>query len=436
MANNPFADLIPKQADNPFADLIPKQAQKPSVFSNITRPIREIGTDIGQRLGPASQEVQTGERELFGSGQSLGQRAKGVADIAGGVAGQVGAVGGGITQALFGDPVRRTGLPGSQTVADTAELAGSMVGPGAGVKGARVAAEAIPDLAKLASKFVKSPPVSSAEMREVSSALYKKAAAEGGTLTPEFTDKFIDSAAKVAPQTEGGLIVAGENAVTNLVKRIENLRGKPLSLDTVQEIDEQLGDLIDKEYTLGRLSKEGKHIADIQSAFREQIERAKAGEVEGGKNGFNALKNARSAFAQSAKMRDIERLKERAERSEQPITVWRTAVKNILTNPAKSRGYSKEELAALERSANVGPTTQLLRLFGSGWVPHMMALGGLAEGGGFTAGGALGAVAGEAIGGALRSGARSAATSLQMRKADEALRVLGKRKTDLEALSQ
>lgn len=151
---NPFAKYAtkhqppskPKDA-NPFAkySVTPpaSQADQSGIsLSKMAQPLAEIGPDIGKSLSQAGQEVQTGERELFGRDSTLGQRAKGAVDIAGGIGSQLGAVGKGATQALFGDPARRTGLPGSQTAASVAEFGGSMVSPGTILKAGKAIAEA------------------------------------------------------------------------------------------------------------------------------------------------------------------------------------------------------------------------------------------------------------------------------------------------------
>ena len=59
---------------------------------------------------------------------------------------------------------------------------------------------------------------------------YDLAAQKGGTLTPQFTDRFIDSAQQVAPQTEMGKAVAGESATTDIAKALEDYRRQPMSL--------------------------------------------------------------------------------------------------------------------------------------------------------------------------------------------------------------
>ena len=69
---------------------------------------------------------------------------------------------------------------------------------------------------------------------------YDLAAQKGGTLTPQFTDRFIDSVQQVAPQIEMGKAVAGESATTDIANALVDYRRLPMSLKAAQEIDEAL----------------------------------------------------------------------------------------------------------------------------------------------------------------------------------------------------
>lgn len=344
----------------------------------------------------------------------------------------LGSVGTGAARALVGDPIRKSGVPGSQTAADIIEGGAGMVSPGGALKGVKAAQEGRSMIAgerafrqgeKLGLMTV---PTTSKETAKAASDLYAKAAQEGGTLTPDFTNRFIDEVSKIAPQTEKGKILAGDNAVTSALERIEKFRGTPTTLAEAQEIDEILGSKIDKEYGMGGLSKEGKQLLDIQSKFREMIDGAKGSDLEGGKNGFNAMKDARKAWSQTMKLRDLERIQTRAEHSEQPVTAIRQGIKTILANPARRRAFDKDEIAALERASRTGLMQDALRIAGSRLTPMFAA--------------AAGHIPGAVVGHVLSSGARDLATGIQLRKFGDLTRTVGskvpKPKTDLEALSE
>jgi len=341
------------------------------------------------------------------------------------------------TQEMFGErPVD------TKTALEGAALGIGAGGPGATLRsGAREAGGAAltakplgESLAEVAQQFAKKPPATSEDMKKVAGALYKKAESEGGSLTPEFTNKFVDSIKDIAPQTAAGRATEGESEITKLIERYthpeQGIRDKPMTLQAAQEIDEGLGKLISKEYTPKGLTKEGLHLVKVQEKLRDMIENAKASDLEGGKNGFNALKGGRQAWSQAAKMRDIEQIVTRAEHSEQPVTAIKSGIRTILANPKRLRGFSPEEQAALRNAAQTGVVTDVLRITGSKLGPLISSMAGLGEAGipGMVGAGVLGHV--------ISAGARNVGVGRQMKKVGSLMDVLNKPKTDLEALSQ
>jgi len=261
-------------------------------------------------------------------------------------------------------------------------------------------------------------PKTAAEAKAIAGRLYDQAAQSGGTLTPQFTSKFIDEVQKIAPQTEEGLAVAGETPITSLVNRIKQLADKPISLAGAQEIDEALGNMIDKEYGLKGLSKEGNNLLDLQSTFRDMIAKAEPSDVSGGAQGFDALTRARAVWAQAMKMGDLERIAARADGQAQPSTGIITGVRTLLANPKRLRGYSPEEIAALQQARDRGTLGEAAYQLGSRLVP--MVAGGIGAVGGVP--GAIGAYAVTHFG---SNYARNLATRMQQNRLQGAMDVLG-----------
>jgi hypothetical protein len=262
-------------------------------------------------------------------------------------------------------------------------------------------------------------PTTSAAAKDIASAYYKQADQAGGTLTPQFTNKFVDSVAKAMPQTEAGKAIAGDNAVTKLVGRLEAIKDQPLTLQAAQEVDEALGGLITKEYGIKGISKEGARLAEIQRGFRDQIQNAEAGDVTGGTAGFEALGPARKAWSQAMKLADLERIQQRAEMTDNPATSVRTQIKTLLTNDAKSRGYSADERAALEAAAERGAIGGALHVFGSRLVPLAVGAAGFS-------GGVLPGLAAAGVAHGASTLMRNAATGLAERRLNNAMTVLGR----------
>ena len=163
-----------------------------------------------------------------------------------------------------------------------------------------------------------------------------------------------------------------------------------------------LGDLIDKEFGVKGLSKDGRKLAQIQSTFRDQIENAGPGDVTGGTTGFDALGPARKAWSQAMKMDDLERIQQRADLTDNPATSIKTQIRTLLTNRTRSRGYSPDEIDALKAAADRGLVGGALHVFGSRLLPLAAGAVGLSHG---PVSAAIHAAIAQPVGSALRAGA-------------------------------
>ena len=302
---------------------------------------------------------------------------------------------------------------GMEGVAET--LGGALPFGGAAVMGVgKASADKIANMVAAADS-----PKTAQAAKAVADKYYALARSSGGQLTPEFTNKFVDTIGKLAPQTAEGRVFAGDTPITTLAQRAEALRDKPLTLQGVQEIDESLGDMIDKEWDVKGLSKAGRNLLELQSKFRGMIADADASDVAGGPEGFNALANGRRAWAQAAKMNDLERIATRAAQTDNPATAVKSGIRVLTSNPSRVRGYSKEELAALKDAGNRGVIGSALHVFGSRLGPWVGA--GLGAHGG----GPVGAVVGGAAAHGLTSVARDLAAKSQLGKLQSAISRIG-----------
>jgi hypothetical protein len=266
---------------------------------------------------------------------------------------------------------------------------------------------------------VSAPPTTADEAKAIASNLYKRAETAGGTLTPQFTNKFIDSLAEAGPKTELGATVPGSQVAKQITTDLQNFRDKPLTLEAVQEFDERIGKLINADYKANRgLSDTGQELLDIQQKLRSQIENAAEGNIAGGTAGFKSLSDARKAYSQAMKMRDLENVRYRADATDNPATSYKNQLNTILNN-AKSRGYTDEERAAVENARDRGVLGGTLHVFGSRLIP-IIAGATEAGTGGITRGLAAAGVT-HTVGTALRA----AAATLQRNKLGKALTVMG-----------
>lgn len=216
------------------------------------------------------------------------------------------------------------------------------------------------------------------EVRKAAGALFKQADSLGGILTPQVTDDFVDAIEALRPQTKIGKVAAGDSPFTQLVDRLSTIRGEPMSLQAAQELDEHLGTAINSfKNPDGTLTKEGNKLYSIQTNLRNTIENADEKLVVGGKEGFQALKDARKLWSTSLKMRDIEKIIENADTFQVPATAIKSGFRQIVRNDKRFAQYSKEEQKAIKLAAQTGVGTDLLNIVGS----RLGAIGATATGG-------------------------------------------------------
>ena len=246
--------------------------------------------------------------------------------------------------------------------------------------------------------------LSADDIRAKGSVLYKQADDVGAGIAPSYTDEIIDEFGKVAPQSKGGKALAGENEVSGILKRAQDLRGQQLGLTDIHEMDKFLGG----EAT--RLAKAGNDeaasaVLKMQGILRDKTLAATGKQTVGGGQGFKILKEAREVYKQSFKMDDIEQIIKRAELTDNPATSIKSGMRNLLMNKNKIRAYSQEERKLIAKAAKTGVISEIARTVGSR-LPAIVSLG---------AGGGVGNVLGLQAGG---FAGRSLAEASQMKKAN------------------
>lgn len=268
---------------------------------------------------------------------------------------------------------------------------------------------------------------SSEEMRAGASAIYKDAAQRGGLLPPETTNKILDIFKGEEPKTATEAIAAKSDPVKQFYEEYKSVTDKPLTLDDVQTLDEALGDKIDSEYTLGRISKAGLKLQKAQNSFRDMIDNLQENSISGGKEGFNALKDARKAWSASRKMSDVERIINRAQGMDQPANAIRSGMNSLLNNPSRLKGFTKEEISAIRQASKTGVVGGLLRIFGSRLVPIGTGVAG------FVGGAGLGGIPATIATAALSKLARTGALSLQEKRTNALKKTIANPYTQIQS---
>jgi hypothetical protein len=382
--------------------------------------------------------------------QNFGEAAGNIGDVAGrGIGDAFGLIGKAIPQSAK-DTISQYTQPIGQAIAPIIQKTGEFYGDvkqaypraienveaganiallGAGGLPRRAAIQATTERAgkSIGQKFLPKPKELSADdLKQTAQSLYKIADEKGGVLKPEITNKFVTDVYKELPQTEIGQAVMGETPATKLTQRLQSVIDKPMSLNAAQEVDEALGDLAYKSINpvTGELDKEGYKFLNMQSKFRDAIEKADESMVVGGKDGFNTLNDARQYWATSLRLADIEKAIQKGANTEQPQTGIKNQFKALL-NSKKIGKYSPAEVRAIEVAANKGTLTDILGNFGSRLNPQIT--GGAA----FIATAdpltGLGVFLGQS---AASMGARKMATKIQLNKAKQVENLIRQRVGD------
>jgi hypothetical protein len=297
---------------------------------------------------------------------------------------------------------------GSSEVGD--ELSGAAKGAG----GTAVLGAAFPPIAAAVSKLnTKTLIPNSDKIKEAASGLYQKAEQFGGAYKAEFTNKFLQKAQKSLLSDDVLINEMKSNAPMRAAfEDLASFQNQPMTLNRAQALDEQLGNMIDGFVDVqGNLSKQGKKLLEVQRGFRNLIETADDNLLEGGREGFEALKEGRKLWAVSRRLADVERIIEGAEMYSVPATAIKTGFRR-LANSSKILGYSPEEAKAIERAAKTGVVTDVMATLGSRLLP-IVGMGGGPKG--------------AALGIAASTAARAGATASQTGRANEAAKLIAQR---------
>jgi hypothetical protein len=308
----------------------------------------------------------------------------------------------------------RAATGASGAAGTTREAGGGQLAQGlAGLAGGMAATKSV---------LPKKTPYTANEMRAQSNAAYRQAAQQGGALKPQsivqklddiegklFSDRVISTSPKYKP-------------VRDQIQFIRNLAKKPISLAEAQSLDSDLGDTISSYIQQnGKPDKVGMMLMKVRDGLRDMIDSADDAQLIGGKQGFNAWKEAKKMWSKSMQLNDVERILERAEGRDNPVTVIKNGFAALKNNPKKFNAFDKDTQAAIKKAAKSGIVSELLRIPGSRLVPIGATITGNPA----------------AVGGAAAAGVatRSARDALQARRALAVSKAIaGTKKTDLEGL--
>lgn len=150
------------------------------------------------------------------------------------------------------------------------------------------------------------------------------------------------------------------------------------------------------------------------------------------KQALDALNQARDLYAGKARLQTIQRIIDNAYMTDNPATAMRTGFRNLAKQVNVSpRGWSAEEVTAINRAAKTGIMTGALKTMGGRLMSGVV--GGV---GGAVGGGIPGALAGAAIGEGIGYPMRVAANALQEGRGKAVANIVMQRPEIMQALPQ
>jgi hypothetical protein len=212
--------------------------------------------------------------------------------------------------------------------------------------------------------------MSADDVKTMANQAYKTAEQKGGILNESFINRLADEAKLLDKQTNIGKAIAGQTPINSIKEVLTKFKNQKLNLQSLQELDEALGDQIDKYVINGQITKEGLPILKLQNKLRDLVDN---------EDGFDALKEGRVLWSKQAKLRDIERIINRAEMSDNPATTIKAGFRTLFNNANKVKYFNKTEKKLIKKAATTGIITDSLRTIGSRLIPisSIVAGGGL-----------------------------------------------------------
>lgn len=200
------------------------------------------------------------------------------------------------------------------------------------------------------------------------------------------TNKFIDAIEKAKPRKIAGAVETDlSQALESNLGKYRQLMDKKLGIDEIDIIDKDLSNLKDQAYNAGK-NQLGSELSNIQNALRGSVAESASGKT---------LSEARDFFRRKYQMEDVERIFRNAEGRPNEAAIIQTGYRN-LANQARKKGsgYTKEQIAIMDKAAKGGLSIDALKLASSKLIPIVAGASGGTVGAGVAYMGNLAAGAG------------------------------------------
>lgn len=254
------------------------------------------------------------------------------------------------------------------------------------------------------------------QVHEAAGKMYEAAAKSGAAIKPEAVRNWSAKVEKLIPPEKIDVMktYGGDGTLT---RTLEALRGEAdrggMTLERGMALYQQLGDMVMSHTAInGKMDATGKVLNDIKQDLHGLITKPGQNDILGGAGGFKAYTDGMRLWATQAKMADVDAVLRKAEASDNPHLAIKNGFASLYKNAKKTKGWSKEEQAALLKASQLGASGEAMRFVGGRLFPLITAGAGVATGG------VMGIPAAAAAYGAANL-ARSGATKIQTKRAND-----------------
>lgn len=227
----------------------------------------------------------------------------------------------------------------------------------------------------------------SEQLAAIGSKVFNVTRASGETFAPaSVANKFVLAIDNAKPKKIGGVVETDlSQSLESGLGKYRDIFNKPLGIDEVDIIDKDIGNLKDQAYSAGK-NQLASEYASIQNALRQSVADSPAGQ---------ALAQGRDMFRRKYQMEDVERIFRNAEGRPNEAAIIQTGYRN-LANQARKKGsgYTKEQIALMDKAAKGGFSIDALKLLSSKLIPVVAGASGNVAGAGVAYMGNLAAGAG------------------------------------------
>lgn len=250
-------------------------------------------------------------------------------------------------------------------------------------------------------------PPGAAEFAQMSGDAAKLAKEVGGSFgAAQVANKVADKIDELLPApVTGAKLTSEQRGFMRDLREYDGIRGKNWTIDDVEKMDKTLTAKINKYVQPnGTVTDEGRQLMQLQTTMRKALDEI----PENAAN--NALLNMRSNWQAKKILDDLEDIAKQSQLRDNPAQYMQGRVRTILADGDRIRGWPKEVITALEKTAKTGTMDGFLS-FMSGRLPTIIA----------GATGNLGTAAGAAVAQGMAVGGRTGLVSGRLAKAEQAV---------------